>query len=227
VSVKVLRASTLDKEEKEEFDRFASDLFSCENIPKLLGVCYGPRFYAIITEFLPEDLFHFLLKEKEKEMSLTRLLIARDVGKALVFLHSMNVVHSALKSTNVLLTEDKHAKVTDFGLNKVKVACSTTIPLSDPTNILRWIAPELLTTLDPPNYKSDIYSYGMILWELSSGKIPFKDVSPMGLMHLKKEKIDDKWQLAKVIEKCWSEKPDDRPSAQQVLEGIQKEIERA
>jgi len=229
VSVQVLRVPILDKEEKEEFDRFTSGQFSHENIPELLRVCSGPGLYAIVTEYIPEDLFHFLQNGNEKLSLQKRLLIARDVGKALEFLHRMNVVHADLKSTNVLLTTDTgvYAKVTDFGLKKVKVACSTTISLSDPTNIIRWMAPELLIPTNQPNHKSDVYSYGMILWELSSGKIPFKDVSPIELMlSPKKEKVDDKWQLANVIGKCWSEKPDDRPSSQEVLYGVLKELEK-
>jgi len=225
VAVKVLRVSVLDKKEEEEFRNNTRFMFENQhsNVVAILGVCYEKRHYAMVMEFLQKgDLFHLLQKETLKLED--QYHIAIDVGRALDFLHGKYIVHSSLKSTNVLITLDYGAKVADFGMSKVKVACSTTSPLCDQPNPVCWLAPELLNQLQEPNYKSDIYSYGMILWELSSGQIPFKDVAENELdYHVEsgsQEKINRNWRFASVIEKCWCE-PNSRLTASEVVEQVQ------
>ncbi|CAO3568989.1 unnamed protein product [Mortierella alpina] len=87
--------------------------------------------------------------------------VAKDISLGLAYLHSQGIVHCDIKSSNILLTEHKEARICDFGL-------AMRVGESGGGGTLQWMAPELLQ--NPPHYtdKSDVYALGMVMWEMAS-----------------------------------------------------------
>jgi len=91
------------------------------------------------------------------------------------FLHSCSpkVLHRDLKSQNILLDSDMHAKVADFGLSKLTSDDISTMTTNLGT--VQWTAPEILQGEVHYSTAVDIYSYGIVMWEVSTGRIPYSD----------------------------------------------------
>lgn len=93
------------------------------------------------------------------------------------YLHSFKppIIHRDLKSPNLLVDKDWTVKVSDFGLSRVKA--QTMAPWSR-AGTPEWMAPEVLRN-EPSNEKCDVYSYGVILYELVTGREPWTELNPM------------------------------------------------
>lgn len=109
-----------------------------------------------------------------------QLQIALDIARGMNYLHGLNppVLHRDLTSKNILL-DGKIAKVADFGLSKEKEAAAT---MTASVGALPWVAPEVFKGAHFTE-SADTYSYGIILWELWSGKDPQGDLAPLAYVH--------------------------------------------
>lgn len=126
-------------------------------------------------ELASKSLYQYLHAEKNKPSLQRRIKWAKQIAKGMLHLHRHGLAHCDLKSANVFLFErEDKAKVYDFG---------TTCPL-DHTTIMgmagsyRWMAPEFSNQANANiNQCCDVFSYGMVLYEIFAHKIPFSDVS--------------------------------------------------
>jgi serine/threonine protein kinase len=109
---------------------------------------------------------------------LKTIWIAYGVAKGMYYLHSQFpvVIHRDLKSPNILLgTNVREVKITDFGLSRLRVESYVD---TGPGGTPEWMAPELLRQ-DPFDEQSDVFSFGVILWELVMCEKPWKEDHPM------------------------------------------------
>jgi serine/threonine protein kinase len=139
------------------------------------------------------------------------------------FMHSHGFIHQDLKPSNILLNADGRALIGDFGTSRCETVDHTPTP---ETGTLRYAAPELFEE-DGRTEKVDVFSFGLILYEILVGRAVFADdLRPMEIirLHRKGERpiIPDKVTPAMktLIERCWSPDPENRPSFKDILDSI-------
>lgn len=148
--------------------------------------------------------------------------VALDVARGLHFLHSRNIVHNDLKSANILLSKDGTAKIADVGLARVLrhgYVCSSS---GGVVGTFAWAAPEVLLGR-PVSPKADVYSYGVVLWELATNERPER-----GMLRPPRIPQECPEEVGKLIDACLSEEPRARPSMLEVIEvltGMQQRYE--
>uniref|UniRef100_A0ACD5ZVW9 Uncharacterized protein n=1 Tax=Avena sativa TaxID=4498 RepID=A0ACD5ZVW9_AVESA len=199
------------------------------NIILFMGAVASQERLCIVTEFLPRgSLFRLLRKTTGKMDPRRRVHMAIDIARGMNYLHnsSPTVVHRDLKSSNLLVDKNWTVKVADFGLSRLKLETFLTTKTGKGTP--QWMAPEVLRN-EPSNEKSDVYSYGVVLWELVTQKIPWDTLNTMqviravGFMDHRLEipsDVDPQW--ASMITSCWDSDPQRRPSFQELLERLRE-----
>jgi serine/threonine protein kinase len=144
------------------------------NIVMFMGACTkSPGNLAIVLEFCKNNCLWALLQDLRIPLSWEkRLELAIGVAKGMQYLHSFNVpvLHRDLKSLNVLLDEYYTPKIADFGWTRL-LADKMTLKVGT----FQWMAPEVILTKTYTE-KADIYSFGIILWEIASREPPFKSI---------------------------------------------------
>ncbi|XP_070016426.1 uncharacterized protein [Nicotiana sylvestris] len=203
------------------------------NVLLFMGAVTSPQRLCIVTEFLPRgSLFRLLQKYSSKLEWRRRIHMALDIARGMNYLHHHNppIVHRDLKSSNLLVDKNWTVKVGDFGLSRLKY--ETFLATKTGKGTPQWMAPEVLRS-EPSNEKSDLYSFGVILWELATGKLPWDNLNPMqviGAVGFMNQRLDIPKdvhpQWASIIESCWHSEPQSRPSFQELMEkftGLLKE----
>lgn len=229
VAIKQLLFDDISPEASEEFDtesRVMARLHS-PHIVQFYGYCTSPR-RCIVMEHMPNGSLYSILRNAKQSLDWSiRIRIAIDIASGIAFLHQEHILHRDIKSLNVLLDASYGAKLTDFGLSKVKSE-SKSQSMATRTNreavgTIAWMAPELFARKAIYTQKSDIYSFGITLWELASRKIPFADAGnpsliPSWVSKGEREDIpkDCPQKLASLITACWEASPDKRPDANTV-----------
>ncbi|KAF7107184.1 hypothetical protein CFC21_107851 [Triticum aestivum] len=185
---------------------------------------------ATVTEYMANGSLRQALQRHEKIFDRRRrLLIVMDVAFGMEYLHGKNIVHFDLKSDNLLVNlrdpQRPICKVGDLGLSKVK--CQTLIS-GGVRGTLPWMAPELLNgSSNLVSEKVDVFSFGIVMWELLTGEEPYADLhygAIIGgivnntLRPLVPESCDPQWRS--LMEQCWSAEPMERPSFTEVVKRL-------
>ena len=195
------------------------------NVIQIFGVSFNQT-YSIVMEFMENGSLDRWLKNNPKVGWETRRRMVQDTWSGLVYLHQQKIMHRDIKSGNVLLTKELHAKWTDFGISK-NLEEQQTITKGQGT--LPWTAPEIMRGERHYTEKADIYSYGILLWELATGQIPYQ--SMLNAFQLCENVIQGQRppipetmpdDLKQLMISCWDSEPEKRPnlSEMNVTEGI-------
>lgn len=197
------------------------------NILLFMGAVTSAERLCIVSEFLPRGSLFRLLQRNTPGMDWKRRVrMALDIARGMNYLHHLNppIVHRDLKSSNLLVDKNWTVKVGDFGLSRLKN--STFLTAKSGKGTPQWMAPEVLRN-EPSNEKSDIYSFGVVLWELATEKIPWENLNPMqvvgavGFMNQRLEipqGLDPRW--AAIIESCWHDDTQCRPTFHELIERL-------
>jgi len=217
------------------------------NIVALFGIMRYPP--AIVEEYCARgSLFSVLQRHAKPGVPAlqwrVRLRLALGAACGMCYLHNCAppVIHRDLKSANLMVDASFRVKVGDFNLSRVTAAnratgnsVSTSVNLHSP----RWSAPEVLDTGDYSK-ASDVYSFGIVLWEILTLELPWAEWSHWQVLHAVIE-LEERPEIpAKVsphfhaIDKfthlmrlCWSQKSVDRPMFETIIQTLQKMIESA
>ena len=225
IAVKELLVQTISDAFLKIFKSEAQIMAQCQhpNTVRLFGVCLEKGKLALIMEYLEQGSLYNMLGDTDIPIAWTRRFsIAADIGKGLAYLHSQNILHRDLKSLNILIDKFDVAKITDFGFAKVKLESSSTMTNNAQGGTVRWTAPELFLPNASANTASDIYSFGLVLWEIASRQVPFSTAPNEALvMHWKTINVqaiipdDCPEEYGAIIQKCWKI-PSERPNAKTV-----------
>jgi len=115
-------------------------------------------------------------KLDHKALPLDKIIsISLDIARGMAYIHSQGVVHRDVKPDNIIFDEEFSAKIVDFGITCEEEHCD---PLANDTGTFRWMAPEMMKHNKAYGRKVDVYSFGLILWEMFSGTIPYEELNP-------------------------------------------------
>ncbi|XP_072992046.1 uncharacterized protein [Typha latifolia] len=190
---------------------------------------------ATVTEFMVSGSLKKVLLRKDRYLDRRkRLMLAMDAAIGMEYLHSKDVIHFDLKCDNLLVNLKDQSrpicKVADFGLSRMKL---TTMVSGGMRGTLPWMAPELLTiNKSKVSEKVDVYSFGIVMWEILTGDEPYADMhtgAVIGgilsntLRPLVPTSCDVEWR--KIMENCWSDNPEQRPSFTQIVIHLRSMLE--
>lgn len=122
-----------------------------------------------VMEYAKRGSLYSVLHDGPAPAADLRNRFAVETARGLAYLHDMSLIHRDIKSPNVLVTADWHAKIGDFGLAKVKTETKTATK-SIATSV-RWAAPECLDLEPEFTTASDVFSFGVLLYELATCKV--------------------------------------------------------
>ena len=202
------------------------DLPPNPNVLKLLGITHSEDGFTIYvcTELANTSLYRYLHEEKKQPSLQQSTKWAMQIASGMQHLHKYGLAHRDLKSPNVLLFEREDiAKVCDFGCAR---PLDHTTMLSGNTGTYRWMPPEFndeATTMI--NQRCDIFSYGMILYEIFAHNIPFSHIKedvdvPQSIRNGERPSLPQELPIYMkvLIQFCWEHKPHDRPNFEKILQ---------
>jgi serine/threonine protein kinase len=109
--------------------------------------------------------------------------VAESVGAALTYAHKRGILHRDIKPSNVLMAEDGQIYLADFGLARIAQSVESTLTTDQVLGTPQYISPEQAVSLKDLDARSDIYSFGVMLYELTVGKVPFNADTPFSVIH--------------------------------------------
>lgn len=246
VAVKQLHLQKLTRQEKSSFVkeiRIMSTLGKHPNLVYLHGYTLNPP--GLVMEYVELGSLNYLLhycEDSTIEAKITdgrikkKLILGIILG--MIQLHTVNIVHGDLKPQNILVSKDYKAKVTDFGFATLRGKTSSSIAsstVSDDGTVVcgtaAYMAPELLQSTKPPEYSSDIYSFGILLNEVIQEEEPYSDQylnfagrGAFGATNYARSgkrpniKLKTPSYLKNLIEQCWHVDVQSRPSFEQIYQ---------
>eukprot|EP00252_Welwitschia_mirabilis_P002961 TRINITY_DN12978_c0_g2_i2.p1 TRINITY_DN12978_c0_g2~~TRINITY_DN12978_c0_g2_i2.p1 ORF type:complete len:587 (-),score=154.81 TRINITY_DN12978_c0_g2_i2:76-1836(-) len=238
VAIKVLRSERMDLELQREFAQevFIMRKVRHKNVVQFIGACTKPPHLCIVTEFMSGGSVYDYLHKQKGVFKLPALLkVAIDVSKGMDYLHQNNIIHRDLKAANLLMDENEVVKVADFGVARVQAQSGV---MTAETGTYRWMAPEVIEH-KPYDQKADVFSFGIVLWELLTGKLPYDNLTPLqaavGVVQKGLRPTIPKQthpRVAELLGRCWQQDPTLRPDfseiteiLQQILKGVSEEGE--
>lgn len=192
VAVKILRAEfTEDEEFVKKFKREsqAAASLSHPNIVGIYDVGMEDNIYYIVMEYIKGQTLKDLIKQKGSIGVDFATNIAIQISSALEHAHKNHIVHRDIKSHNILIKEDNTVKVTDFGIARA-VSSSTITNTGNVIGSVHYFSPEQARG-GYTDEKSDIYSLGVVMYEMLTGRLPFEGESPIAvaLKHIQEEPV--------------------------------------
>ncbi|KAL6645214.1 hypothetical protein ACP70R_016822 [Stipagrostis hirtigluma subsp. patula] len=197
------------------------------NIVLFMGAVTRPPNLSIVSEYLPRGSLYKILHRPNCQIDeKRRIKMALDVAKGMNCLHTSvpTIVHRDLKSPNLLVDNNWNVKVCDFGLSRLKH--STFLSSKSTAGTPEWMAPEVLRN-EQSNEKCDVYSFGVILWELATLRMPWGGMNPMqvvGAVGFQDRRLDIPKEVdplvARIIYECWQKDPNLRPSFAQLTSAL-------
>jgi serine/threonine protein kinase len=201
-------------------------------VVSMLGACLDDDEMFLLMEWMDGGSLYDALGNHYKKplVPRKRISIAREISGGLAYLHNCGIIHRDIKSLNVLLTADGHAKLCDFGLATLHTLTTTASAAADtvtrPPGTLPWMAPELVLTGSKCTQATDVYSFGVIMYELMTCEVPFEGLNHVqieaqlknGLRPQVPDLIPSGFpaEYVQLMQNCWHQDASQRPSSQEI-----------
>ncbi|XP_063951496.1 mitogen-activated protein kinase kinase kinase 13-like [Lytechinus pictus] len=191
-----------------------------QNIVTIKGVCTLAPCYCILMEYCPFGQLYEVLRDGREIPPQLMIDWSKQIAQGMHYLHAHKIIHRDLKSPNVLVANNDILKISDFGTSREWNEKSTKMSFA---GTVAWMAPEVIRN-EPCSEKVDVWSFGVVLWELLTGEMPYKDVDSsaiiwgVGSNSLQlpiPSTCPDGFKL--LMMQCWSAKTRNRPSFRQIL----------
>jgi serine/threonine-protein kinase CTR1 len=221
------------------FKRELAVIYSCRH-PSIVTVWGAtttlPDRLIMITELFESGTLRKLLDTSSATLTMARKLdLLRGVASGLEYLHSRSppIFHRDLKSSNVLIDDNGKSKLIDFGLSKSDITMKTmTLETKSGKGGLqgtpKYMAPEIFESMDNYTQNSEVYSFGILTWEVLTGRVPweglneFNIITKVSLKHERPsplpEDVDAK--LISLLTAMWHRDPNERPTFKVILEAF-------
>lgn len=200
-------------------------VLSHKNIITFYGAATKAPNFCILTEYAEHgSLYAFLaMQENDSMLSFGQILLwGIQIASGMHYLHEeapIKVIHRDLKSKNVVICSDYTCKICDFGASRF-LGATTRMSLA---GTLPWMAPEVIQCL-PSSETCDVWSFGVVLWELLTHEVPFKGIEGFQVAWAVVEKEERLTipstcpaAFANLMTACWKTDPKERPSFSTIL----------
>lgn len=243
VVLKLLAPDLMSEEEsRKRFLREArlASALDHPNICTIYEIAEVDNQYFIAMQYIPGKTLKKVIGSKPLSLD-SVFSIALQVGDALAAAHAKGIVHRDIKSSNIIITPGGKAKVLDFGLAKLLSEKGRVEPadaqadeltrLGTPLGTPSYMSPELANG-ERADHRSDIFSFGVVVYEMATGKLPFRGQTSVDVMHAVLHEahkpaieINDKLvpDMSAIIDNAIAKKPAERyQSMQPMLEDLQR-----
>eukprot|EP00028_Trichosphaerium_sp_Am-I-7-wt_P004574 CAMPEP_0168515384 /NCGR_PEP_ID=MMETSP0405-20121227/4720_1 /TAXON_ID=498012 /ORGANISM="Trichosphaerium sp, Strain Am-I-7 wt" /LENGTH=295 /DNA_ID=CAMNT_0008534785 /DNA_START=970 /DNA_END=1857 /DNA_ORIENTATION=- len=225
VAIKIIKFADMETLFLEQFVTevlMMSQVTNHPNILRLIGACIEDPYLSIVTELVPFGSLRDLLDDRRVAITEARIRkVAMDTSEAVAYLHSKGFIHRDLKTDNLFVCDRwQNVKVGDFGL---AVAIEKNSRIKSQVGTLAYCAPEIFGK-HGYNSKVDVYSFGIVVWEMHTRKRPWESTedikeSILGGVKLEMPKCSFFWQF--LMQRCWQYDPIDRPTFKKVRRAVE------
>ncbi|OHT02315.1 TKL family protein kinase [Tritrichomonas foetus] len=220
VAIKKLYASDETPRTKELYQREVEVLAYAKNrfLLQFIGFTNSPP-YCIVTKYIANGSLYSMLHTKKTLDAAEKTLIAYGISAGMQFLHDREIIHRDLKTQNVLLDDNNVPVICDFGSSRIEVEGAMTSSFGTPN----YMAPEFIQG-EEYTLSADVYSFGLILWEMLTGEVPFAGLESAQVIYnvvIQQQRPiipeNTPIYLQKLIESCWAHNPHERPTFSQII----------
>ncbi|PRP88496.1 protein kinase domain-containing protein [Planoprotostelium fungivorum] len=237
VAVKQIRAEHVTAEQVQSFLSEVSILHRLRahpNVVMFIGMTIPPDPLSLVTEFCEGGGLYEYLRKNEVDWD-TKLQFIKGIAQGMLHLHIEKVIHRDLAVRNILLSKFNEPKVSDFGMSRVQVDDSNNT--NSEIGPLKWMSPEALTQRQY-SVKSDVFSFGVVCWEIITVRDPWEDMGPVEAaiavstrgerllipsdcdpsIHklIQGEATTALWIVGLTSTVCWRAAPEDRPTFEEI-----------
>ncbi|KAF8389499.1 hypothetical protein HHK36_026194 [Tetracentron sinense] len=208
VAIKILEREQLMEQQVQQEVKMLAEL-NHPNIVGFVGACRKPGIWCIVTEYADGGSVHQQCRPVPLKLAIKQAL---DVAKGMAYLHGLGFSHMDLNSHNLLIFKD----------NSIKISVFRGAPFENQS--YRWMAPELIRR-GSYTQKVDVYSFGIVLWELITGMLPFHNIEASDILNKGVRPIipkDSRPLLTAIMARCWDANPDVRPPFTEVVKMLEK-----
>ena len=233
VAVKILKEQFLEDEELRQ--RFKNEskaiaVMSHPNIVKVFDVNFGEELLYIVMEHVEGINLKEYIQHRKSVDSKETLHIVMQILRALQHAHDKGIIHRDIKPQNILLLQNGTIKVTDFGIARFNRGDVKTPEDTSAIGSVHYVSPEQVRG-EYTDAKSDVYSVGIVLYEMLTGQVPFEadDSNDIAVMHLQKDALPPSVikenvpiGLEQIILRAMQKNPNDRyQSAAEMLSDLE------
>ncbi|XP_077565320.1 serine/threonine-protein kinase B-raf isoform X2 [Stigmatopora nigra] len=236
VAVKMLNVTAPTPQQLQAFKNEVGVLRKTRHVNILLFMGYTTKpQLAIVTQWCEGSSLYHHLHIIETKFEMIKLIdIARQTAQGMDYLHAKSIIHRDLKSNNIFLHEDLTVKIGDFGLATVKSRWSGSHQFEQLSGSILWMAPEVIRLQDknPYSFQSDVYAFGIVLYELMSGALPYSNINNRDQIifmvgrgylspDLSKVRSNCPKAMRRLMADCLKKKREERPLFPQILASIE------